>query len=209
MLADSGFLVLALLAESRAHGYEIQRLARNRGFQFWTKLQRSSIYNALVSLEAEGLISAHVEAGGGPDRKVYEITEAGRARLHEDGIHHLKAPAHPRSELDLGIYALPFLSRGDAKAALARCIEGLTQRKAFLEERLEWCRARELWIPALAFERPLLALRAEIEWLERVAIEYEARRIKPDEWAKYIYREPPGAEVDASQPATKKRKGRS
>jgi DNA-binding PadR family transcriptional regulator len=115
-LPDSAFVVLALVAEGDAHGYEIQRLAHNRGFRFWTKLQRSSIYNALVLLEKQRLITAHVRAGEGPDRKVYRITPQGRAQLRAEAVRHLGAPDHPRSEIDLGLRAaLPAEGRGRAR----------------------------------------------------------------------------------------------
>jgi DNA-binding PadR family transcriptional regulator len=194
-IPDSGFLVLALLAEGETHGYEIQRLVHNRGFRFWTKLQRSSIYNALTLLERQGLISAHVTAGEGPDRKVYRITKSGTARLRMEGARHLSDPAHPRSEIDLGIYALPFLSKAQATKAFAECLGHMRARRAFLKERLAWCRARKLRVPALAFERPLLALDAEIGWLERVAQEYAREGAGGEDWSQYVYREPPAADV--------------
>jgi DNA-binding PadR family transcriptional regulator len=194
-LPDSGFLVLALLAEGETHGYEIQRLVHNRGFRFWTRLQRSSIYNALSLLEKEGLISVHMTAGEGPDRKVYRITKSGEARLRMEGMRHLSDPAHPRSEIDLGIYALPFLPKAQATKAFTECLGHLRARRAFLEERLEWCRARKLRIPALAFERPLLVLDAEIAWVERVARTYSRDGASGEEWAHYVYREPPAADV--------------
>jgi len=169
-LPDASFLVLALLAEGKAHGYEIQRMAHDRGFRFWTRLRRSSVYKALESLERGGLIKAQLEPGeGGPSRKVFSTTRRGRARLLREGLRHLSRPDHPRSEIDLGIYALPFLSGEKVEAAVADCLRFLRAREAFLEERTRWCRQRELTLPALAFERPLLCLQAEIRWMERVA----------------------------------------
>lgn len=190
-LPDSCFLVLALLAEGETHGYDIQKLVHNRGFRFWTRIQRSSIYNALSLLEKRGLIAVQLSAGEGPDRKVYRITKKGNAKLQADGIRHLSDPGHPRSEIDLGIYALPFLPRANAKLAFDACLKRLQVRRAFLSERLSWCRERGLGIPALAFERPLLALDAEISWLERAAQAYIAKAPATGEWGQYVYRASP------------------
>jgi PadR family transcriptional regulator AphA len=193
-LPDSAFVVLALLAEGDTHGYDLHRTVHDRGFRFWTKLQRSSIYNALAMLEQQRLISAHVQPGDGPDRKVYRITKRGRAALAKEAARHLGNPAHPRSELDLGIYALSFMSNDQARDAFAECLGHMRARREFLAERLEWCRARGLRLPALAFERPLLVLDAEIAWLDRVSREYEPS--PSAEWARYEYREPPAADVE-------------
>jgi len=194
-LPDSAFVVLALIAEGETHGYAIQRIVQTRGFQFWTSLKRSSAYNALVLLEDEGFVKSEILPGEGPDKKVYHLTTSGNQKLIEDGDKHLSSPAHAKSEIDLGIYVLPLLPRKIAKEALARCLLYLHSRKEFLEERLNWCRRKKLELPALAFERPLLLLEAEINWVLKVKAEFESNtRLRSEDWKKYEYREPPGTE---------------
>lgn len=194
-LPDSAFVVLALVAEGETHGYNIQRIVHDRGFQFWTSLKRSSAYNALVILEEEGLIRSERLPGEGPDKKVYHITEAGKKKLVEDGSRHLSFPANAKSEIDLGIYVIPLLPKKIARESLAQSVRHLNARKMFLEERLKWCRERKLELPALAFERPLLLLMAEINWLKKVQRELDAGvRLKSEDWQKYEYREPPKGE---------------
>jgi DNA-binding PadR family transcriptional regulator len=68
--------LLTLLAEGPKHGYELIRLLENR-FQGLYAPSAGTIYPRLARLEAEGLVT-HTAAGG---RKVYEITDAGRAEL--------------------------------------------------------------------------------------------------------------------------------
>lgn len=194
-LPDSAFVVLALIAEGETHGYNIQRVVQNRGFQFWTSLKRSSAYNALVLLEEEGFIKAEKLPGEGPDKKVYHLTASGNQKLIEDGASHLSYPTHAKSEIDLGIYVLPLLPKKEAKKALSQCLSHLQSRKQFLEERLSWCRQRKLELPALAFERPLLLLNAEIEWVLKVKADFESNgKLKSEDWQKYEYREPPDRE---------------
>jgi DNA-binding PadR family transcriptional regulator len=68
--------LLKLLAEGPKHGYELIRLLENRFLGLYAP-SAGTIYPRLARMEAEGLVT-HTQAGG---RKVYEITEDGRAEL--------------------------------------------------------------------------------------------------------------------------------
>ena len=195
-LGRSAFVLLCLLAEGPAHGYGIRQTLHTRGFRFWVRLERSSVYAVLAGLEKRGLVAARREEGGGPTRKVFSLTPAGEERLRSEALRYLATPSHPRNDLDLGLYALSQLPTDEALAAIDAGAEGLRRRAAFLEERLGWCRERELWLPALAFERPLLELRTELAWLTRVREELAAHPERPagEGWGAYEYLEPPGAE---------------
>lgn len=195
-LPTSLYLVLALLAEGEAHGYKLESLIRNRGFRYWTDIGRSSLYQALSRLESAALVSSRFVEGRGPVKKVFSITDTGKERLRVEAIRRLERPLHPRNEIDLGIYALPFLTKEDALKALAEGKQTLNERAAFLEERLAWCRERGMRGAALNFERPLAAMRAELLWLERLEEEFQAGLwddIQLD-WPKYEYSEPPGSD---------------
>jgi len=195
-LTPSAFVILALLAEGPAHGYQIREVVHTRGFRFWVNMGRSSIYAILGKLQKAGLVDVRLESGGGPTRKVFSLTASGEERCQREAIAYLSRPAHPRNNIDLGIYALSMLPPKQATDALEESLSFLGQRRAFLEERLDWCRARDLWLPALAFERPLLELAAEIEWLQRVLGELRRHpdRIEGPNWASYEYLEPPNAD---------------
>ncbi|WP_234037424.1 PadR family transcriptional regulator [Leucobacter sp. L43] len=98
-------IVLAILAERSAYGYEITASLRERGFD---DIAEGTIYALLVRIEQKGLVSVEkVPSEKGPPRKVYSLGEAGRARLaefweswdflaaHIDG---LRAPANPGTQ---------------------------------------------------------------------------------------------------------------
>ncbi|MDQ7907192.1 PadR family transcriptional regulator [Phytohabitans sp. ZYX-F-186] len=70
--------LLKLLDEGPKHGYELIRLLENRFLGLYAP-SAGTIYPRLQRMEAEGLVS-HTAAGG---RKVYEITDAGRAELRQ------------------------------------------------------------------------------------------------------------------------------
>ncbi len=66
--------VLALLAERPMHGYQIIREIEERSGGSW-KPSAGSVYPTLQLLADEGLVTAEESEG----RKVYSLTEAGRA----------------------------------------------------------------------------------------------------------------------------------
>ncbi|MFJ3881176.1 helix-turn-helix transcriptional regulator [Streptomyces sp. NPDC090077] len=68
--------LLKLLDEAPRHGYEVIRLLEER-FQGLYAPSAGTVYPRLAKLEAEGLVTYATEGG----RKVYSITEAGRAEL--------------------------------------------------------------------------------------------------------------------------------
>ncbi|UKY52643.1 PadR family transcriptional regulator [Streptomyces inhibens] len=72
--------LLKLLDEAPRHGYEIIRLLEER-FQGLYAPSAGTVYPRLSKLEAEGLVT-HATEGG---RKVYSITDAGRAELADRG----------------------------------------------------------------------------------------------------------------------------
>ena len=71
--------VLALVAEGETYGYAIaQRLAAAR----FGRVKGGTLYPILLRLEEEGLVTSSWQAGeGGPGRKLFRATPAGRAEL--------------------------------------------------------------------------------------------------------------------------------
>jgi DNA-binding PadR family transcriptional regulator len=82
--------LLLLLAERPNHGYELIRLLEDRFLGLYTP-SAGTIYPRLAALEEEGLIE-HDEIEG---RKVYRLTDAGRAELeaHRHELRDLEARA--------------------------------------------------------------------------------------------------------------------
>ncbi|MCC0096044.1 helix-turn-helix transcriptional regulator [Streptomyces flavotricini] len=72
--------LLKLLDEAPRHGYEVIRLLEER-FQGLYAPSAGTVYPRLAKLEAEGLVTYATEGG----RKVYSITDAGRAELADRG----------------------------------------------------------------------------------------------------------------------------
>ncbi len=71
--------LLLLLAEAPSHGYELLEQVRALGVRL---AEPSGLYRALRSLDEDGLVSSWWEPSqSGPDRRLYVITDAGRAPL--------------------------------------------------------------------------------------------------------------------------------
>ncbi len=71
---------LSILYEGDATGYEIRRLCVEGECSYFVEASFGSIYPALAKLEDDGLVKSHIEQQDGkPAKKVYSITEAGRA----------------------------------------------------------------------------------------------------------------------------------
>ena len=71
--------LLVLLRRSQLHGYEILKELRD---EFGIACDHGALYRTLRQLEASALIRSHWDAADlGPARRVYELTDAGRAAL--------------------------------------------------------------------------------------------------------------------------------
>lgn len=74
-------IVLAILAERAAYGYEITVGLRDRGF---ADIAEGTVYALLVRIEQRGLVDVEkVPSEKGPPRKVYTLNALGRERLAE------------------------------------------------------------------------------------------------------------------------------
>ncbi|HKC26608.1 MAG TPA: PadR family transcriptional regulator [Jatrophihabitans sp.] len=75
--------ILVSLAERAGTGYELARRFDKSIGQFWTATHQQ-IYRVLSRMERDGWIAAtHVAQEGRPDKKVYDLTDDGRAQLRE------------------------------------------------------------------------------------------------------------------------------
>jgi DNA-binding PadR family transcriptional regulator len=77
-------VLLALLAKEASHGYELRARLQLALGPLAEALNAGQVYVTLNRLEKAGLvISERVGQTDRPDRKVYELTAAGRARVEE------------------------------------------------------------------------------------------------------------------------------
>src|SRR5882757_6717236 len=84
-LTTPDLVILSLLAERPMHGYEANATLENRKIRDWAAVSRPQIYYSLEKLTRLGLIRVTEDASfsAGPERRVFQTTEAGRRRLAE------------------------------------------------------------------------------------------------------------------------------
>nr|WP_314261196.1 PadR family transcriptional regulator [uncultured Devosia sp.] len=77
-------LCLSILYEEDATGYDIRRMCVEGECAYFVEASFGSIYPALAKLEDEKLVTSRTEPQPGkPAKKIYSITEAGRAAFAE------------------------------------------------------------------------------------------------------------------------------
>ncbi|MCW2984992.1 MAG: transcriptional regulator, partial [Conexibacter sp.] len=75
-------ILLALLAKEASHGYQLRARLQLALGPLAEALNAGQVYVTLARLDKAGLVRAeHVGQSDRPDRKVYELTEDGRARV--------------------------------------------------------------------------------------------------------------------------------
>lgn len=75
-------LVLAVVADGPAHGYQIMKQLAERSRHVF-ELGQGTIYPLLYALEEEGLLRSRTQTVGGRRRRVYSLTAAGRKGLEQ------------------------------------------------------------------------------------------------------------------------------
>ena len=74
-------IVLAILSDRPAYGYEITAWLRDRGF---SEIAEGTVYALLIRLEHRDLVDVQkVPSEKGPPRKVYSLNARGRAYLED------------------------------------------------------------------------------------------------------------------------------
>ncbi len=80
------YMLLSLLAREPMSGYDLtaRMKLKQRFVPFWP-ISHTQIYPALAQLEQQGLVRYHIvdQQGVRPNKKVYELTEEGRAALRQ------------------------------------------------------------------------------------------------------------------------------
>jgi PadR family transcriptional regulator PadR len=161
-------VVLGLLADGPAHGYELLERARGRSIGLGAPVRKASVYQALARLEAGRLVSGRVEQGrGGPDRRVYRLTRAGRGRLVRDlvGLAGGAAGYGDDGALALGFAHLLRVSEADGIVrAREGAVTGLLEAVGAERGRPTGDGHRSLVVQAMLDRQEVLA-RAELAWL--------------------------------------------
>ena len=120
--------VLAALLEGEASGYQLAKRFDVSVANFWSATPQQ-LYRELDRLEDEGLLDAHiVRQRRRPDKRVFTLTDAGRADLHR----FTSAPAKPVAMRDELLVKLQAVDVGDAHAVTKELMARLDRARAKL-----------------------------------------------------------------------------
>ncbi|MHB1417037.1 MAG: PadR family transcriptional regulator [Chloroflexota bacterium] len=161
--------LLGLLVGRPRHGYELHGAfeAIAGGQQNWD-LKPAQVYSTLARLEKQGLVAeGGVVQQGGPEKRLYTLTEAGRRELDAWFAAPVKSD-HQRREFFLKLMLSLATGEGDPRkliyvqrATLYKELHAVTRRRAQIDPR-----AQLAYI--LLLDQTVMHLEADIRWLEMV-----------------------------------------
>ena len=160
-------VLLALLAKDASHGYQLRARLQLALGPLAQMLSAGQVYVTLNRLEKAGLVTAErVGQTDRPDRKVYELTAAGRERVKE-WLADTSWPKPAPAEFHLKLVAAAAAGLGDP----VRLVDA--QRHAVLAGLADAQRAAlaepDGSVAGLLLEGVVLRLQADLRWLEACA----------------------------------------
>jgi len=182
--------VLACLHERPMHPYEMASTMRERGKEQSIKLNYGSLYTVVDSLAKNGLIEA-MEAtreGRRPERTVYRLTEAGRARLDAWMSELLAEPVKEYPQFEAALSLMPVL-HPDTVLDLLRTRIRLLQ-KEIAQARTMIGIAHSARLPRLLLiegEYHVAMREAELSWVQRLAGELEAGTLEGQDGWRHVF----------------------
>ncbi|MCC6616090.1 MAG: PadR family transcriptional regulator [Anaerolineae bacterium] len=148
------FILLGLLDYRAMTGYELLGWINVSTGNFW-HAKLSQVYATLKQLEGDGDVISHVEAQESkPDKRVYTITEAGRAALAD----WLATPITEHEVKKDGLLAKVFFTSPDEKDALLSQLR--LQLKLHQDKLSEYRQEAPAAIGQMLAEQPELAMHA-------------------------------------------------
>jgi DNA-binding PadR family transcriptional regulator len=161
------YLLLGLLHQQPRHGYDLRRVFEELLGGTWP-LNIAQVYTALSGLERDGLVVCDiVPAGGGPDRKVYSLSEVGEKELRR----WLEEPGRPLVQLRDEIVHKVLVGALVADPNIVELV--VEQRDEAMRAMADLVQAREdPSIPLateLLLDAAILRLEGDVKWLELCA----------------------------------------
>src|ERR1700721_1533685 len=162
--------LLGLLEREPSYGYDLKR-DYDAYFGRGKPLQFGQVYATLARLTRDGKVApGEVEAGGGPDRKLYAITEEGKHEFET----WLSQPIEPAPHLQTDLFVKVVFALMLGRSA-ERYLD--TQRAAHLRRMRELTalkREGDL-VAALLPDHGLFLLEADLRWITMTAARLPAR----------------------------------
>lgn len=154
---------LALLAAGPAHGYELRQSFEEAFEGIWPPINAGQIYTTLNRLERDGLVaSTEVDQHDRPNKRVFELTEAGRETLN-GWLAQPAAKSRIKDEFFMKLVLAKTTGTADPQDLIDR------QRAAYLSDLRSLTLARDGKAGAvreLLTEGAALHIEADLRWLD-------------------------------------------
>ncbi|MFF4156533.1 PadR family transcriptional regulator [Streptomyces sp. NPDC001678] len=156
--------LLGLLEAGPRHGYDLKRAFDER-FGHDRPLHYGQVYSTMSRLLKNGLVEVDgIEAGGGPERKRYAITDAGVTDVEQ----WLGRPEKPEPYLQSTLYTKVVLALLTGRAADAVLDAQRTEHLRLMRELTRRKSSGDL-ADQLICDHALFHLEADLRWLELTA----------------------------------------
>jgi DNA-binding PadR family transcriptional regulator len=152
---------LALLADGPAHGYELKLALEHRFGSVLPPLNAGQVYTTLGRLERDGLVRGSDVPEDARQKRVYELTDAGRDAL-ADWVAAPATATRLRDEFFLKLVLAGLTGIADPRALIER------QRREYLQalRDLAGAAANGNEAGSLLAEGAALHLEADLKWLD-------------------------------------------
>lgn len=169
--------ILGLLNWKPASGYDLKRIISESEVFYWSG-NNNQIYKSLLELQQEGLVTYQVQMQASlPAKKIYAITEQGRAALRQSL---LAAPELPemRKGFLIQLAWAEALSDDEVLALLEQYAEEIEQRLRMAQAQAVRAQGRPERSPREAYlwrriaENLVAAYQAELDWARQTQQEF-------------------------------------
>ncbi|MEU7870852.1 PadR family transcriptional regulator [Dactylosporangium sp. NPDC049140] len=167
--------VLSYLSQAAMHPYELAKTLRSHGDERSIKFNHGSLYMVVQQLAKAGFVAEQEvnREGARPERTVYQITDAGRAELHDWLRELVGEPQHEYPAFVSALSMVSALTPNEVIPLLRARLDGLATQRAETSRQIEQSEAEG--VPALFLIEEVYRLRlldAEIafvhEFLARI-----------------------------------------
>jgi DNA-binding PadR family transcriptional regulator len=194
--------VLCLLYERPMHPYEMAQTLRERAKQESIRLNFGSLYGVVQSLERRKLLRAveTVREGRRPPRTIYEITDRGKAELHEWLSDLVAVPVKEYLQFEAALSLLHALPPEEALRLLRLRCDALQVRLAQMDGTFAMTKAMGLpRLFELESEYQEALVQAELAWTRQLVDDIESDQLEGlDFWRRWHAGERP--ELDIKTP---------
>jgi len=159
--------LLTLLTERPMYPYEMAATLRHRGKDQSTKINWGSLYTVVQNLEKHGFIetAAVGREGRQPERTTYQITDAGRAELHDWLRELISQPEREYTRFEAALADCAVLPPRELTGLLRQRLDALEAGNAEHQAGLDTWGAELPRLFLIESEYQLALRRAETEWV--------------------------------------------